>query len=206
MQLHEALTQISEIRSQIARTETFRGYRSLTVGFSGLVGIGAGVFQAVHIPQPAQQVSAYLMLWVSAAVLCVLVVGGELAFRCYHAISPRTIRLTRLAVEQFLPCIAAGALLTAVLVSVAEENLWMLPGLWSILFSLGVFASCRLLPRPTFWVGVFYLLAGCLVLALGKGEFALSPWLMGGTFGFGQLLTAAILYWTLERSNECCET
>lgn len=204
MQLHEALTQISEIRSQIARTETFRGYRSLTVGFSGLVGIAAGLFQAIHIPEPARQMTSYLTLWVSAAALCVLAVGGELALRCYHAVSPRTTRLTLLAVEQFLPSIAAGALLTTVLVSVAKESLWMLPGLWAILFSLGVFASCRLLPKSTFWVGVFYLLAGCLNLAIGKGDLALSPWLMAGTFGLGQLLTAAILYWTLERSHDSC--
>jgi hypothetical protein len=177
----------------------------MTVGFSGLVGIGAGIFQGVHISEPARQVSAYLTLWVSAAILCVLVVGWELTVRCYHAVSPRTIRLTLLAVGQFLPSIAAGALLTTILVSVAAENLWMLPGLWAILFSLGVFASCRLLPKPTFWIGVFYLLAGCLNLALGKGELALSPWLMAGTFGLGQLLTAAILYWTLERSNESRE-
>lgn len=204
MQLQDALTQISEIRSQIARAETFRGYRSVTVGFSGLMGIGAGVFQAIHIPRPEQQASSYLTLWVSVAVLCVLVVGWELAFRCYHAVSPRTTRLTLLAVEQFLPSIVAGAMLTAVLVSVAEETLWMLPGLWAVLFSLGVFASCRLLPKPTFWVGVYYLLMGCLILAVGRGEHALSPWYMGGTFGFGQLLTAGILYWTLERNHESC--
>jgi hypothetical protein len=147
-----------------------------------------------------------LTLWVSAAVLCVLVVGGELMIRCYHAISPRTTRLTLLAARQFLPSIAAGALLTMVLAFMSQESLWMLPGLWAILFSLGVFASCRLLPKATFWVGVFYLLAGCLVLAFAQGELALSPWLMAGTFGFGQLLTAAILYWTLERSDESRET
>ena len=70
-----------EIRSQIARTETFRGYRSVTVAFSGVVGIGAGVVQAIHIPHPEQQVSAYFTLWISAAVLSVLVVGMELAYR-----------------------------------------------------------------------------------------------------------------------------
>lgn len=202
MQLHEALTQISDIRSQIARTETFRGYRSLTVGLSGLVGIAAGVIQAIQIPHPENQISAYLTLWISAAVLSVIVVAVEMGVRCYHAVSPRTIRLTRLAVEQFLPCLAAGALMTLVLVSVAEEILWILPGLWAILFSLGVFASCRLLPRPTFWVGVFYLLAGGFCLWWGRGTHAFSPWLMGGTFGLGQLLTATILYWTLERTDE----
>ncbi len=110
MQLHDALLQITEIRSQIARTETFRGYRSVTVGFSGVLGIAAAIFQAVQIPEPRQQVSVYLTLWISAAALSVLVVGWELAFRCYHAVSPRTTRLTLLAVEQFVPSIVAGAL------------------------------------------------------------------------------------------------
>ena len=38
MELREALSQISEIRQQMARSEVFRGYRSITVGFSGVLG------------------------------------------------------------------------------------------------------------------------------------------------------------------------
>ena len=78
----------------------------------------------------------------------------------------------------------------------------MLPGLWAILFSLGVFASFRLLPRPTYWVGVYYLMAGACCLAWAQGEAAFSPWAMGLTFGIGQFLAAAILYWNLERDHE----
>ena len=202
MQLDEALAQIAEIRSQIDRTGTFRGYRAATVGFSGVVGVGAGFIQAIHIPNPQQQVSAYLTLWVAAAAFSVAVVGAELAYRCYRAASPRTAQLTLLALEQFLPCMVAGALVTAALASASVESLGMLPGLWAILFSLGVFASCRLLPRPNFLAGVFYLAAGAFCLAFGHGEHALSPWIMAGTFGGGQLLTAALLYWTLERTDE----
>ena len=67
--------------------------------------------------------------------------------------------LTWLAIEQFCPCLI-GVLVTVVLVRAAPESLWMLPGLWQIFYSLGIFASCRLLPRPTFWVAVFYLGTG----------------------------------------------
>ena len=35
MELREALTQITEIRLQLARTEVFRGYRAMPVAFSG---------------------------------------------------------------------------------------------------------------------------------------------------------------------------
>jgi len=74
-------------------------------------------------------------------------------------------------------------------------------GLWAMLFSLGIFASFRLLPRATFWVAVYYLMASAFCLAWGQGEWAYSPWAMGLTFGVGQLLAAAVLYWTLERQH-----
>jgi hypothetical protein len=204
MQLDEALAQIDQIRSQIARTETFRGYRSATVGFSGLAGIAAAVVQSRFIPNPEQQFSAYLALWIGVAALSVLVVGAELSIRCRRATSPTATRLTRLAIEQFFPCLAAGALLTFALALAAPESVWMLPGLWAIVFSLGVFASYRLIPRPGFLIGVYYLFAGGICLLVGRGDYALSPWLMAGAFGGGQLLTAAVLYWTLERCHESC--
>ena len=71
----------------------------------------------------------------------------------------------------------------------------------AILFSLGAFACCRLLPRATFWVGVHYLATGTLCLMLGAGAVDQTHWMMLGTFGVGQLLAAAILYFTLERNH-----
>jgi hypothetical protein len=202
MQLQEALTQISEIRQQMARSQVFRGYRSVTVGFSGLVAFGAALWQRWQIPQPAHQIFAYLELWVTAASLSALVAGTEMAWRARRSRSRIQGQITLLAVEQFLPCLVAGAMLTYVLLHFAAPTLWMLPGLWAILFSLGGYASCRLLPRPMFWAAGFYLIAGMLCLIWGQREHAFSPWSMGLTFGCGQLLTAGILYWTLERRHE----
>ena len=39
MELREALTQIAEIRQQMARGEVFRGYRAATTAFSGVVAL-----------------------------------------------------------------------------------------------------------------------------------------------------------------------
>jgi hypothetical protein len=69
----------------------------------------------------------------------------------------------------------------------------MLPGLWAISFSLGVFASCRFLPRPMFAVGLWYLAAGLVCLVVESGPRELSPWAMGIAFGVGQLLVALAL-------------
>jgi hypothetical protein len=110
--------------------------------------------------------------------------------------------MIRMAVEQFLPAAGAGALLTIVLVAYVPSALWMLPGLWQIIFSLGVFSSCRFLPRPMAAAGAWYLLTGLTCLSLADDR-ALSPWAMGIPYGAGQLLVAGILFCTAqEGSNE----
>jgi hypothetical protein len=205
MELRQALAQVSEIREQLARTEVFRGYRSLTVAFSGCVGLAAAAIQAVWLPQPSEQLGAYLALWIGAAVINVIIVGAEMWNRARQARTELARRTTIFAVEQFLPSIVAGGLLTLVIANSAPESAWMLPGLWAVLFSLGIFASCRLLPRPVFIVGAWYLAVGVIGLALGQGSAALSPWIMGIAFGGGQLLAALILHVTLERINEQTE-
>jgi hypothetical protein len=201
MELHEALSQITEIRAQMARTETFRGYRSGTVAFSGLLALAGAAVQAVWIPDPRGGVRAYLALWIGLAAVCVAVWGAEMVLRCRRATLSLTRQTTLLAVEQFFPSLAAGGLLTLAIVTSAPDSLWMLPGLWAVFFSLGVFAFGRLLPRPIFWVGAYYLVAGVAALVLAQGDAALSPWAMVGTFGVGQLMAAGLLYFTLERGD-----
>jgi hypothetical protein len=201
MELREALTQITEIRLQLSRTEIFRGYRAMPVAFSGGVAVLAAVIQTVSIPDPAAQIGPYLGLWIGAAVVSGLAAGLEMMIRARNAASTMTRELTWLALEQFCPCLIGGALVTIVVLRAAPESLWMLPGLWQIFYSLGIFASCRLLPRPTFWVAVFYLGTGLAVLAWPHSDALLSPWAMGLPFGAGQLLAAAVLYLTLERDH-----
>jgi hypothetical protein len=201
MELHEALSQITEIRLQMARTEVFRGYRAMPVAFSGLLALASSCLQAAWIPEPMSHLAAYLSLWTGAAVLSAFAAGTEMVARSRRPDSLWSRRITWLAVEQFVPCLVAGGLLTAVLVRFAPEGLWMLPGLWQILFSLGVFASCRLLPKATFWIAVFYLAVGLTTLMWAHGDAALSPWAMGLPFGIGQLFAAVVLYRTLESKD-----
>jgi hypothetical protein len=201
MELRDALAQISEIRLQMARTEVFRGYRAAPVAFSGGLAFAAAALQPVLVPDPGRQVGAYLALWVGAAALGAIAAGAGMAVGMVNPASTWRRRITWLAVEQFVPCLIAGGLVTAVVAWHLPELLWLLPGLWQVLFSLGIFASCRLLPRATFGVGVFYLISGIATLALARGDLALSPWAMGVPFGVGQLLAAGVLYWTLERGD-----
>ncbi|MBI3861548.1 MAG: hypothetical protein HY290_06605 [Planctomycetia bacterium] len=201
MELQDALAQLSEIRLHVARTEPFRGYRAATAGFSAAVAISASALQALVMPAPVNDSRAYIMLWVLAAMASVAVTALEMVVRCRRSTLPTAARMTWLAVEQFLPCTIAGALLTLALVMCSPESTWQLPGLWSILFSLGVFASSRLLPRPIIWVAWYYLVCGVLLLAFAQGDWAFSPWAMAIPFGGGQALASVVLYFTLERNH-----
>lgn len=199
MHLNEALAQISEIRRQVDRTATFRGYRSATIGISGLIAVLTAAFQSWFVPRPVEVPLAYLRLWVAAAAVSVCINGISMWLRCVRSDSPRTTRQTIEAIQQFLPCLITGAGITIVLFHAAPDSLWMLPGLWGVLFSLGIFASARILPRAVFAVGLYYLGCGLFFLTWGQGNHSFSPWAMGVTFGGGQALAAAVLYFTLER-------
>ena len=198
--LREAMTQIADIREQLAHTRTFRGYRSRTVALSGLFALIAAILQPLLIPQPASALPEYLLLWVGTAVLSLTVLSTEMLARCWRERSRWAMQMHMLALELFLPCVLVGAFVTFFIYRSVPEVGWMLPGLWCLLFSLGCFASFRLLPSVMIVVPLFYLLAGTLCLSWATGEAALSPWAMAIPFGGGQLLSAGLLYWMLERN------
>ena len=198
MELREALLQIDHIRHQMARTQVFRGYRSLTTAFTGAVAVGTAIAHAMLRPMPIEMV---LGLWVGAACLSVIVVGTEMAIRCIRSESALQRDLAFAAAEQFLPCVVAGALLTYVMLRFAPAGLWMLPGLWAMLFAMGVLASRPVLPRGITIVGAFYLMAGLVYLAVAPQGPTFSPWAMGAIFGAGQSLAAGVLWWSLERNH-----
>jgi hypothetical protein len=200
MELHDALSQIAEIRSQLAKTEVYRGFRAIPVAISGMLALGAAGIQAIWIGDPVDRLGAYLFLWVSAAALSAIAAGVGIALRS-RARSEYVRHGTWLAVEPLLPAVVAGGALAAVVVQTAPAVAWILPGIWQLLFGLGIFATQRRLPRATLAVAVFYLLSGLFCLLHARGEQALAPWAMGMPFGIGQILAAAILYWTLERGD-----
>lgn len=195
-ELDKALGEIATIRQHLARGTEFRGYGPASLASTAFLAFGAAVLQAVYMPAPAQAPAAYIALWGATAALAVIVVGIEAVTRSRRIHSALADDMIFLAVEQFLPAAFAGSLLSLVLLRNAPETLWMLPGLWQIVLSLGVFASCRSLPKPMIAVGVWYLATGLAYLAIARGEQAYSPFAMGVPFGIGQLLAAVLLQWT----------
>jgi hypothetical protein len=187
-----ALDDVSRIRRQVANSTQFRGYGPATLAATGALAVFAAMAQATWVAEPSQNLNAYLALWVVTAIVGAVFTGFQMANRSRRLHSGLSSVMIRTAVKQFLPSVGAGALLTVVLILRAPAVCWMLPGLWQILFSLGVFSSCRFLPRPMAIAGAWYLLTGLVALAMGDSR-ALAPWTMGLAFGAGQALVAGIL-------------
>jgi hypothetical protein len=197
-ELRQALAEISAIRTQVARDTQFRGYGPRSIAASGALAFVVASWQTVLMGGTERAVPGYLAVWVTTAAISVALSSWEMVARSRRVHSGFAREMIHAAVEQFMPSVVIGILLTAVLVSAAPRQLWMLPGLWQLLFSLGIFASCRFLPRPMFAVGLWYLTSGLVCLMLASATGSLSPWYMGVPFGIGQVLVAAVLRYGSE--------
>lgn len=199
--LNKALGDISSIRRQVAHSTEFRGYGPATLASTGALAIAAAGAQAFLVPDPANHIAAYLTIWIWTAALSAAVIGAEMYARTQRIHSGMADEMIRMAVEQFLPAVGVGGLLTFVLVRFVPGVQWMIPGMWQVVFSLGVFSSCRFLPRAVAAVGVWYLLTGLTCIAMA-GNRALSPWAMGVPYGAGQMLVAGILLFSAKEVGD----
>jgi len=200
-ELRQALADISAIRSQVARGTQFRGYGPLSIASSGILAMLVAAAES-RWGTSAPHLNVFLAIWISTAAVAVFLSALETIFRVRRVHSGLALEMIQAAVEQFLPCMVVALLLTVVLMQIAPQDSWMLPGLWAVVFSLGVFASCRFLPRQMFAVGAWYLAAGLVSLLIAAGHHALLPWAMGLPFGIGQLLVAAVLRFGFEDTIE----
>jgi hypothetical protein len=195
--LHKALADIDAIKKQVARGTQFRGYGPVTIAFTGVLALLAAVIQALWLDDPRNQLAEYLTVWIGTAALSAALIGVETVTRSRRLHSELADEMIYSAIEQLIPVAVAGALLTFVLLRFSPDSLWLMPGLWQILFSLGIFASCRFLPRALFAAGAWYLSSGLVCIAIAASGAAWSPWLMGIPFGIGQLMMAATLHHAL---------
>ncbi len=200
MQLEHALLEIAEIRERMASTQVFRGYRAGAAALSGTLALVAASLQQRVIPEPIADPASYVRYWSGVAMLSCLATAIDLAARWLKDETGRERVRILSALKALAPCLVTGALMTACFLGAAPELAWTFPGLWSLLFAQGVFASAPLLPRSAWWIGGYYVAAGLVVLSARESA-PLSGWTMAMTFGVGQLLAAAFLYCSLERRH-----
>ncbi|HEY5329067.1 MAG TPA: hypothetical protein VIJ79_04220 [Acidobacteriaceae bacterium] len=196
--LNQALIEIRTIRRQMAQNTEFRGYGPATLFATAIVALLTGAAQAYWVREPAAHPVQYVILWLTTGVFCSALIATQMLTRANRLHSGMADEMVRMAVAQFLPAAVAGAILPFVLLHVTQRVFWMLPGLWQIIFSLGVFASCRCLPRPMLLVGAWFLVTGLACIGLGNIR-SLAPATMSGAYAVGMALVAAIHYFSARK-------
>jgi hypothetical protein len=200
--LSQALAEINAIRAQVARGTQFRGYGPRSIAASGVLALIVAAVQSWYVKDAGADARLFLAVWVATAAVSVAMAAVETMARARRVHSGLAAEMVQSAVEQFLPAAIVGVLLTGALLFAAPKDLWMLPGLWQLIFSLGIFASCQFLPRQMFGVGLWYLGAGLACLIIAGTSRTLIPWEMGIPFGCGQLLVAAVLRYGFAETLE----
>jgi hypothetical protein len=193
-----ALDQIEEIHRQIAKGEVYRGYRSVPVALSGLIGLAAAWLQPKGLG--ASDPVGFALYWSAIAAGAAFVGSSEIIYNYAIHEDATGRRQTRKVVGQFLPSVVGGAAMTLCFVHLSAALVPLLPGLWAICFGIGIFASRPYLPRASGWIALFYYAAGFALLWIARGPELLTGWWVGGTFAAGQLLAALVLWWNLERT------
>ena len=206
MQLKEALSDIAEIRALLDRNHSYRGFRSIAIGISALFVLIGGYVQ-LHFDLRLNP-SRYLDIWLFVAMGSLVITAVEMIVRGRISNEMAVWKMHGKVALSLLPSFLVGALVTAALVlessssAVDQGNFWLLPGVWALVYSLGLFAVCNLLHRTTRFAAVYFLIAGCVYLVLNWSTRHVEAWHMVAIFGVGQLLLAGILYWKVERRGD----
>lgn len=192
--LNSALDDIARIREQLAASSRFQGLAPPVVAMTGLMAVTLATWQSVMGDDS-------LRAWVLLAVLSIMMIGSEAIVRTRRLHPTMGDRLLSTTLQRFLPAATAGGIAGLVILAQAPEHARLLPGLWQLLISVGIFAVLNNLPGQMAWAALFYFAAGTISLVLAADPDIAARWLMGAPFGAGQLLVAAILHFASKEND-----
>lgn len=197
--LTDALACLADIHAHLARGEVYRGLQARPVMVSGLLGFTAAVMQQYWLPHPDPIL--FTWYWLLAALCCASVGVSGAVLHYIMEEDQVARRRARIVAGQFGPCVVVGCLLPLALLPRLGVCVGLLPGLWSLLYALGLFSARPYLPRATGWVAFYFLIAGTLLLSLVPHDSVPSPWSIAGVFTMGQLALAWVLHRNEAREN-----
>ena len=190
MHVRNALEQLDQIHDHLTRSEVYRGFRVPSVVTVGIVAFAAALIQQ-YVPDAAKG-SGFVTYWVLVAALCGLIGFAAAVYRYVTREDDFARRRTQRVLAQFLPCILGGAALS-IAVSKVPGFVAFLPGLWGIMFGLGIIATRPHLPTGIGPIGLGYVATGAAFLLQTAPNDDPSGWVVGLEFGVGHLLTALVL-------------
>jgi hypothetical protein len=199
MNVRNALEQLEQIHDHLTRSEVYRGFRVPAVAVVGILAFAAAGGQQ-FVPD-AETATGFVIYWVTVAGGCGFI-GTATAVHLYTVREDAFARRrTRRVLTQFLPCIFAGAVVT-IAVARIPEYVEFLPGLWGMIFGLGITATRPHLPPGIGLVGLWYTASGAAFLLRSIPKEGPSGWAVGFEFGVGHLLTALVLWRDSEEESD----
>ena len=152
-----AMDNLRYIRETIERAGSF----TAVPGIGGML-VGSTALAAAWTASRRGHSSVWLAIWLSEALvaLAIGIVGAELKSR--RAKQTLLSGPARKFVAGFAPAMLAGALLTAVLYR--PETVWMLPGVWMLLYGAAVVAGGGASVRVVPLMGACFMAMGALAL------------------------------------------
>ena len=215
MNIHRALSDIAEIKAQLDRTQSHRGFRSVATVLSAVLALLMAVLlnQSIETLSPAWFVDA----WTLVAIVSLSVAFIEMKIRASGGHEDLVWKMHHDLGRQLLPALLAGAVLTFVLNdhrmpffgtvgNDAETYLprlnHLLPGMWAMIYGLGIVACVQHLPRAAWLVAGWFLIGGSVCILLESSSLRHLNQQMAILFAGGQLALGAVLFWKLERHDE----
>jgi hypothetical protein len=157
--LHDhAADHLEFIRATMARAGEFTavsGWGGVLMGLTALVTAGAA--------GPPRDSPAWVALWLADAAVAASIGAAAMVWKARRTGAPLTGGAARRFGLAFVPSIAAGAVLTAVLVR--EQLTTRLPGCWLLLYGSAVASGGAFSVRPVPVMGVCFMALGALALA-----------------------------------------
>jgi len=167
-----AIADLSFIRATMERAGTVTSVPGWGGAVMGLTAVVAAVV-ASRQGTPAE----WLSVWLAEAVLALGIGGASMVAKAERTGASLRTRAGRLFAGSFVPPVAAGAVLTVVLLRIQQTGL--LPGVWLLLYGTAVAVA------GSFSVRAVPIMGGCF-MALGVAAFAAPGWgnvLMAVGFG-----------------------
>jgi hypothetical protein len=195
----DAMNKISEIYSQLSKTGVYRGYKPHVIAFSGIISIIAAILKPYLIL--TQTSMNFIIYWVIIAVINLTICTLMILYQYFFKENQFERQKTLIIMIQFIPMIIAGGIATIFLSYNDGTSILLLPGIWAILFGMGIFNVRPYLTNLTIIAAIFYFISSIVLFYLKFYHVNLLSIGMGLTFGIGQLLSAFILYWSIEKNN-----
>lgn len=144
----------------------------------GMVAVGAIAFGAAAVAVTQQTVDAQLRTWFAAAAIAIAISAYAIIRKSRRANVPIFHGAGRKFLLSFLPPLAVGAVLTAILMDRGPADL--IPPVWLMLYGTAVVTGGAFSVRAVPVMGLLFIAAGVVSLALPGWT---THWVLGAAFG-----------------------